>query len=451
MSGRRARAGLLLLLAACVAGGEPVSPNEDEVAVWMMMNDHRRDRPVWDNMVVDLIRAKTVVGSARTWNQVVQMRIDAQPLIWSPALAEAARRLREEGAQPVARQRFDAAPALAQAGCDPGPAPALAMFATADRGMRAAYAGCLLNVIGFKESKNGSIEQYAGQEAMKAHWREVGISIGGAGMARRIVIVLADGTAKRCLGGTVFADADRDLRHGPGEGRAGVVVRCGAAQTVTGAGGLWSLRLDHVDAAEVRLESGAVTALRPLPAGARNTVVSWRLPDAKDVAAATRLLNEAAAPGLNPEQQRQRLSALLAGTLMAALDDAVAQQVAAATALLRDEFEAMRGRLMQALNEDAAAYRAACATERKRWGTAMSAWFAEAEGLGKLRTAVAAALAAPEATRAKPAQAARKQVIGAREDCRDPVFLAQYDTWLEQLESASPAQSPVAAGTGVKR
>lgn len=430
-----------MLICGAVCAGEP-SPTgqagEDEVAVWAMMNEHRRDRPVWDNMVVDLIRAKEVSGSARTWNQVVQMRIDAQPLVWSPELALAARRLREEGAQPVARQRFDPAPALA--GFDPGPAPALAMFGPADRSLAAAYAAGLLNVTDFKVSKNGSIEQYAAQEAMKAHWREVGISIGGQGAARRMVIVMADGTAKRCIGGTVYADGDRDLRHGANEGRPGIIVRCGALQTVTGPAGAWSLRLDGVEAGEVRFEGSGVATVRPLPAGPRNAVFSWRLPDAKDVAAATRLVTEAQAAGLQPEQRRQRLAALLAGTLMSALDDGLAAQVETLTAPLRDEFTSTRDRIMAALDEEAPAFRAVCATVRKPWGGAMPAWFGEAERLGRLRAGVVAALAAPEAGRAKPVRAARAEVAKARTACQDPVFLAQYDTWLAQLAAAEPVE-----------
>jgi hypothetical protein len=409
----------------------------------MMMNEHRRNRPVWDNMVVDLIRAKEVPGGARTWNQVVQMRIDAQPLIWSPELAQAARRLREAGAQPVPRQRFDPAPALAQAGCDPGPVPALAMFGPADRGPLVAYAACLVNVIGFLEAKTGGLEQYAAQEAMKAHWREVGISIGGQGAARRVVIVVADGTAKRCIGGTVFADGDHDLRHGAGEGRPGITVRCGQRQTVTGPGGVWSLRLDGVEAGEVRFEGAGSSTVRPFAAGPRNAVLSWRLPEAKDVAAATRLVAEAQAAGLQPEQRRQRLAALLAGTLLAALDDALAAQVQELTAPLRDEFEATRGRIMSALDEDAATFRAACVAARKPWGGAMSSWFAEAERLGRLRASVVAALAAAEAVRGKQVRAASGEVAKARGACQDPVFLAQYDTWIAQLAAATPAEPSV--------
>lgn len=434
---------MLICVSACT--GEPVpsgQPGEEEVAVWMMMNEHRRDRPVWDNTVVDLIRTKQVTGNVRTWNQVVQMRVDAQPLIWSAELALAARRLREQGAQPVPRQRFDPGPALAQAGCDPGPVPALAMFGPVDHGLQAAYAACLLNVIAFTESKNGSIEKYAAQEAMKVHWREVGISIGGQGAARRLVIVLADGTAKRCIGGTVFADGDRDLRHGAGEGRPGITVRCGGQQTVTGPAGAWSLRLDGVEAGEVRFELAGTAAVRPLEAGPRNVQFAWRLPEAKDVVAATRLVAEAQATGLQPEQRRQRLASLLAGTRMSAIDDGLAAQVETLIAPMRDEFESTRGRIMAALDEDAAVFRTVCATARKPWGSAMPAWFGEAERLGRIRASVVTALAAPEAAREKPLRAALGEVAKARAVCQDPIFLAQYDTWLAQLAAVQPAEAP---------
>ncbi len=438
--------GMLICAGACA--GEPLpagQPGEDELAIWAMMNEHRRDRPVWDNMVAGLIRVKHVAGSERTWNQVVRIRIDAQPLIWSPELAIAARRLREGGAQPISRQRFDVGPVLTQIGYDPGPAPALAMFGPAGQSLPAAYAACLLNVIGFNQSKNGSIEQYAGQEAMLGHWREVGISIGGQGADRRVVIVLADGLAKRCIGGVVFADSDNDLRHDVGEGRPGITVRCGGQQTLTGPAGAWSLRVDSVEAGEVRFEAAGATSVRALTASPRNALLSWRLPDAKDVAVATRMIAEAQAAGLSSEQRRLRLAALLAGTLMAALDDTLAAQVETLTAPLRDEFEATRGRIMSALDEDATVLRAACVAARKPWGGAMSSWFGEAERLGRMRASVVAALAAPEAVRAKPVGVARAEVTKARAACQDPVFLAQYDTWIAQLVAAQPAEPSTTA------
>jgi len=217
-------------------------------------------------------------------------------------------------------------------------------------------------------------------------------------------------------------------------------VRCGESQTVTGPSGVWSLRLTGAEAGEVRFE-GASTATRQLAAGSMNVLMSWRMPDAKDVAAATRLVADAQVAGLSPEIHRQRLAALLGGTLMSALDDGLAAQVASLTAPLRDEFEFMRGRLMTALNEDAAVFRTACVTARKPWGGSMSTWFGEAERLGRLRAAVLATLAAPEAARVKAVRAALSDLSKARATCQDPVFLSQYDTWTTQLAAALPVDA----------
>jgi hypothetical protein len=437
-----------LLLPALLAAGEAavpvIDPSGEEMAVLQLANQHRASRPRGDNRVAGLIRTKQVAGNVRTWGQVAQIKGNAPPLVVNPILMSVARSLLKDGAKPPEQKPYDIIPVLNAAGyaADKN---GLAMFGLEASALNTAYATALLNVIGVKSNNNGNIEQYAAQEALKRSWREVGIAMSGTKGTCSVIIVLGQGTAKRHIGGTVYADANRDLAYDPGEGKAGITVSCGKASMTTGASGAWWLSLDSEAEGEVVFSGDGYTATRPLPKGNDNAGIDWRLPNAADLKTADKLLADAEKVAKNADMDKKRvqLAALLSGTRMAALDDARQQRVTALTEQLQGEFDLMFSKVMESLGEEPADFKKQLSDTQKIWKGAMPAWFKEADALGKLRQQVNKVLAAPEEQQGKLAGPVLKSVQRAKATTIDPRFLEQYSTWEEQLADVMPVESAV--------
>ncbi len=435
-------AALCLLLASLVCG--EAGPTADEIGLLQLMNRHRLDRGVGDNRIAELIRTRQMtVANPHVWQkQVKRAASGAPPLVMNPALMAAAQALLKGQTKPKDGVRFDAAPAMRTAGyaADGG---GLAIFGSDASSCEAAYGQALWNVVGNRDG----IDQIVAPEALRAQWREVGMAVGGSPAHPSVVIVLGPGTAKRHIGGMVYADADHDLRYDAGEGRAGVRVSCAGAGMVTGAGGVWWLAIDSDAAVEVAFDGLGFSARRALPAGPGNALVDWRLPDPGDMKAADRLIADAqkVAASTDIEKKRCPLAALLSGTRTAALDDARQAAIDGLVEPLREEFASLQTRTMAALGGEPAEFKAMLGLQQRIWNGAMPLWFKEAEAVFKLRQQVIKVLAMPEEQVAKPAAQVLRQVLEASSRTTDAAFLIQYQVWEEQLAALiPPAPSPAA-------
>lgn len=428
------------LLPILLAAGEAPAPSGEEAALLVLANGHRTYRAVIDNRIAELIRTKKVAGNSRTWTRM-GTKGPAAPLVFNPALMEAARSLLKDGARPEAKKALDPLPAMRAAGY-PGDK-GIAMFAGDAPDLFTAYGAALLNVIGTREQGNQTMDVYAGQEALKGEWREAGIAVASARGRISAVVILGPGSAKRHIGGFAFVDADRDLAYDAGEGKAGVTVTCGGASTTTGPGGAWWLALDGDGAAEVAFSDGASSARRAVTKGSGNLIIDWRMPVAADQKAADRLIADAEKVAKVPDldAKRPQLAALLIGTRMAALDDERQQRAAALAEPLMGEYDLLMGKILAALGEEPADFRKTLTEAQKPWKTAMAPWFKEAENLSKLRQQVNKVLAAPEDQQGKLAPPVLKQVQKAKGETLDPKFLDQYSTWEDQLSDVIPAEA----------
>jgi len=438
------------LLPALLAAGEaaPVAdPTADEMAVVVLANRHRAERATVNNRIAEMIRTKQVSGSPAQWSHAAKGSPNLPPLVVSPALMSAARALLKDGAKPPDKEHFDATPAVKAAGYA-SDKPTLALFAPERPGALNAYATAVLNVVGAKAVGNQKFDEYAGLESMTPAWREIGVAAAPAGKGRlNVVIILGQGGPKRCIGGTVFVDADHDLAYDVGEGKAGITVTCGAASTTTGASGAWWLALDGEAEAKVVFSGAGFTAERPVAKGKDNVGIDWRLPNPADIKTADKLIADAekAAKIAELDKKRVPLAALLVGTRMAALDDARQQRVATLVEPLLGEYDLLMGKILGALGEEPADFKKTLSDAQKPWGSAMPAWFKEADAMAKLRQQVNKVLAAPEAQQGKLAPPVIKQVQKAKAETCDPKFLEQYSTWEEQLEDTLPAEAAPAA------
>lgn len=432
------------LLAAGEAAGPAVDPTGEEMAILVMANQHRVERIMGNNRISHAIQAKKVAGSNAVWGQSAP-KGTAPPLVVNPALVAAARALLKSGAKAPEKAVFDPLPAMREAGYagDKG----MAIFGADAPDLASAYATAMLNSIGTKVVNNKTNDVIAALEALKPQWREVGIAVGMAKNRPSVVIVLSAGSAKRYVGGVVYADANRNLAYDPGEGRAGVQVSCGGASMTTGASGAWWLALDNEAEGEVAFSGGGFSSIRPLAKGPGNQTVDWRMPNAADLKTADKLIADAekVAKNTDMEKKRVQLAALLTGTRMAALDDARQKQVTALTEQLQGEFDMAMGKIMGALGEEPADFKKVLGDVQKIWKGAMPAWFKEAEALGKLRQQVNKVLSVPEDQQGKLAPPVIKQVQKAKAETIDPKFLEQYSTWEEQLEDVLPAEAAPAA------
>lgn len=428
------------LLVAGEAAAPAIDPTGDELAVLQMANQHRVDRIVGNNRVAHAILSKKISGSNAVWGQSAP-KGTSPPLVLNPALVSAARALLKAGTKAPDKSVFDALPAMREAGYtgDKG----MAVFGADAPDLASAYAMSMLNSIGTKVVNNKTNDVIAALEALKPQWREVGIAVGMAKNRPSVVIILGAGTAKRYLGGVVYADANRNLAYDAGEGKAGVVVSCGTATMTTGASGAWWLALDNEAEGAVSFTGGGYTASSPVAKGTASLSIDWRMPNAADLKTADKLIADAekVAKNIDMEKKRVQLAALLTGTRMAALDEARQKQVATLVEPLQGEFDLAMGKVMESLGEDPAEFKKVLTDIQKIWKSAMPAWFKEAEALSKLRQQVNKVLAAPEDQQGKLAGPVLQLVEKAKATTIDPKFLSQYNTWEEQLADVMPAEA----------
>lgn len=433
---------VLLLVGPIVGAAErkapALDPSAEETAVLLRLNHHRGDWRDGDYRIDEVIRAKEISASGRHWELACShgsAKRHSPPLVCNPQLMAAARALLKQRAEQGNRKRFDAADALTAAGYVPAQ-PNLVLIAHDVASLPTAYAAALTNEIGEAPDHKTTRPLYAAQQAQKPEWRECGIAVTGQPPKLSLVIVLGAGSAKRHLGGVAYADADHDGRYAPGEGKAGVVVTCGAASVTTGGGGAWWLALDHADAVEVTMAVDGWTQTRSATAASTAESFAWRIPDKEDVRNADRLIAEAekAAAGKDEERARAAAAALLTGTRLAVLDEARERKIASLVEPIREDFDRALQEVLSALGEDPAEARKLIGALKKRWKNAMPAWFKEAEALVPLRAQVIGMLSTPAEQHGKLRPVVLKLLVKSRETSADPTFLDQYLVWLAQVD-----------------
>ncbi len=435
---------IVALMTLTLVGGEVapvagVDPSRDELALLLLLNQHRSTPSRSTMWVGELRKAKQVECDDRTWACFHQGG-SAPPLVLNPILCAVARDLLKQDVKPPEKAIYDVLPAMRAAGYG-NSAKAMTMFATDAPDIPLAYARTLVRIIRERDAGGFPLATMAMEDVVLPDWREVGVAVGGKDRLNA-VIVLGQGTAKSHLGGAVYADADRDLVHDPGEGRAGITVSCGTVSMTTGASGAWWLAVNDA-AAEVSFAGGGFRTTRPV-AQAANAIIDWRLPDPADLKAADRLIGEAtkAAKLGDVEKMRVPLAALLAGTRMSALDDARLQRIEELVAPIRGDFDSALDRIMAMLGDEPAEAKKKLADIQRAWKGAMPAWFKEADALIRMRQQVYAVLAAPEEQQAKLAQPVLRGLAKGQLDSTEPRFMAQYAQWQQQLPAEAATEKP---------
>lgn len=430
---------LVALLAAHLTGGEAVVADltTDETAILLLLNSHRTDRRVVDNRINQLITSGAVEGSSARWAQRGSTA-NQPPLAVNPALVTTARELLKAGTRPQGNEFLNPKAAMAAAGY--GTADGFAIVAFDRPDLLNAYATAMLSATEVKQKQQGS-EVYAAQFALKPDWREVGIATAAGKGGLRLVLVLGPGTAKRHLGGMVYADANRNRVCDAGEGVAGVTVTCGERSMTTGPSGAWWLALDAATAGTVSFAGGGFTTTRELAKGLDNPGFSWRMPSAADITAADALIAAAGKAAGDPAARRAPLATLLCATRLAALDEARERRIAELVEPLLPEYDAALDAVFSTFPMEAGAARAVLSKVQKAWKPAAPAWYAEAEVLSRLGQQVLKLRAATATDGGKAAAALRKQLQKLQTQSLEPRFLQQYQIWEEQL-SESAAEEP---------
>lgn len=429
---------LLVILLASLAAGDASGPSADEAVVWTRINRHRGDPRVCSFDVSSQVqRGQVPVGErlnpdfhSSDWSKGLS-RSKPQPMVClNPQLSAAARELLKT--TPTRNQLIDPLPAMRAAGYAPADA-GFALMALNAPSLEVAYIRALARINEVSDVKGRRTYRFDGHRMLLPEWREVGVAVAVAKGGCSVAIVLGKGSAKRYLGGVVYADGNHDGILDPGEGKAGVQVRVGGGSTVTGPGGSWALALADDAACEVEFAGAGGTARRQAAKG--SAVIDWRLPDAEDMQAADKLLAAwTAETGKAPERIRKAQVALLLGTRVAILDDARQQQVDAAVGDVRSEYDDALRRLLGQLREEQAVYKGAVAAMVKSWEGALPAtWKGKLEALYALGKKVEAAQSGPVEQRAKVVAAVSEPLNKAIAQADDPIILRQLMTWREAL------------------
>jgi hypothetical protein len=358
-------------------------------------------------------------------------RAKTQPMVClNPQLSAAARELLKTTL--TRNQAIDPLPAMRNAGYSPADA-GFALMALNAPSLEVAYIRALARINEVSEIKGRRTYRFDGHKMLLPEWREAGVAVTSAKGTWSVAIVLGKGSAKRYLGGVVYADGNHDGILDPGEGKAGVQVRAGGASTVTGPGGSWGLALADDSACEVEFSGAGGSARRQAEKG--NALIDWRLPDAEDILAADKLLAAwSAEAGKPPERQRKAQVALMLGTRVAILDDARQQKVDAAVGDVRTEYEDALRRLLGQLREEQAVYKGAVAAMVKSWeGALPSTWKGKLEALYALGKKVEAAQSGPPEQRPKAVASVTEPLNKAIAQADDPIILRQLMTWREAL------------------
>lgn len=433
----------LLALPVLLAAGD-VSPSAEEIMLLDRINQHRENPPRCLSWPLNALRTKQVKGDRGEMNSLVKegnKQGKYPPVIFNQLLNGIAKSLLLARTKAADAHRFDAAPAMRDAGyaSDKGN---LAMFAYDHPDLSITYAALFTNCIGERLVKKTTHHTFAGVVALDAVWREAGIAVATSNGKFSAVLVLAHGGAKRVLGGIVYNDTNRDGRYDAGEGKPGVKVTCGSASMTTAAGGAWWLSIDSLDATEVVFSSDAITAVRPITKDVVIAEVNWRFPNPSDQKTVDRLIIEAekALRSQDADQHKGPLSTLLAASRMAAIDDVRQKRIDGLIEPIKESFDATLKKVLAALGEEPEEYKKRLAEIRKPWHGGMPGWFKEADGLSTLRKQINTVLAAPEDQQGKLALPLIKQLSKIMAESYDPVFLDQYRTWNEALAAALPSE-----------
>lgn len=432
------------LLATALAAAEPAkaaadAPTADEVEALQLLNYHRNERVRADNRITVAIKRKQVTADMSAWSHATSGTTRQPPLVFNPALTAAARAVLKAGPKPVAKTPNDFAAAMKTAGYSPDK-DGLTLIAVDCPSLTVAYAAAMVFPIGeTMHNKTTPWPVFARSSALKGEWREAGVAVATAGGKTSLVMVLGLGTAKRYLGGTVYADANHNGEYDQGEGKGGITVSAGAATTTTGAGGAWWLALGKDDAVDVTFTGEGAKAVRPAPKGVANLGLDWRLPLPADLKEADKLIADAdkVVKETDLDKKRRPLAALISGTRGLCLDDERQKHVDELVQPVRIEFEETIKNTLSAMSEDQAGWKKRTAELQKPWKGSLAAWFKEAEAVYKMRQQVNTVLAAPAGQQAKLAAPLQKPLAKALTETTDPAFIEQLRLWQEDIDQAA--------------
>jgi len=429
---------LLVLLSSCLAAAEAAKavPTGEETQILERLNQHRANWVAGDQRITEAARIQEIPVGDQIWSMDKAGAGQSPPLVFNPELILVARALLAEHATPVAKGRFDAAPAMKANGYDPGKTN-LAMFAYDAGSLSIAYEVMLTNVISEVPWYNNTMRPIlANSEALKPEFREAGVAVGSAKGKVDVVIVLGNGTAKRYLGGICYADANRDGRYAVNEGKAGVVVSCAGSTMTTDPAGAWWLPLESADATDVTLTSADQTITRTAAKGAASQQINWRIPSKADLKDADRLIADAekAVAGSDDERTRAALVKLLVGTRMKILDDDRTKHITTLVDPIQSDFKETLHQIESSLNEEPDEIMKRFSDQKKAWKNAMPAWFKSAEALAQTHQQLVEFLAAS----AEQQEHLKIPMVNALKagiaQPGDPSFLEQYLNWLSQVD-----------------
>lgn len=420
-------------------------PGAEAVHLLTFINFHRSDRIRGDNRVTIALQRKQVEGSLHEWSVASRgTGPSLPPLVFNPALNDAAAKLLATGARATPGQRSDPIASLTVVGY-PAPEQGVILLGSECETPEASFYSALLAVIGSIERKGTpSLPLLARTDLLKEGPREVGIATASAKGRATVAIVMGGGSATRHLGGIVYQDINRNDAYDPGEGRGGVAITIGSASTLSQPSGAWWLPIDHQNAGEVRFSSEGTTAVRPFAKGVTTVAIDWQVPIPADLKAADRLLAAAEKATKekdgNLDKQRGPLVELLVGTRMACLDDERQKRIADLVSPIRSEFQDTLSGVLSAMGEDPATFRKRMSELQKPWKGAIPAWFREAQGLYAVRQKVQAAKAAASAQQKQQAGQAAAAIQQAMKGSRDPAFLEQLRLWQDDMEALTEAE-----------
>ncbi|MCK6490132.1 MAG: hypothetical protein L6R48_17740 [Planctomycetes bacterium] len=441
MIGRTVAIGLAALVAAFACAAEPPAdgPTADEVAALHLANSQRQDSQRADARISTMLKRRLLPANISAWNHIHAPPSKMAPLVFNPRLMTAARSLLRSGPRPVDKTPNDFAAAMKSVGYTPD-ARGCTLIGLDCRNLEVAYAAAILFPIAEKTvNQTTTWPVFARAEALRSEWREAGVAVATAGGKTSLVVILGTGSAKRYLGGTVYADANHNGDYDQGEGKGGITVSAGGATTTTGAGGAWWLALDKDEAVEVAFAGEGAKTVRPAPKGTANLGLDWRLPLPADLKEADKLIADAdkVAKETDLDKKRRPLAALISGTRGLCLDDERQKHVDELVQPVRIEFEDTIKNTLSALSEDQAGWKKRTAELQKPWKGGLAGWFKEADAVYKMRQQVNTVLAAPAEQQAKLAAPLQKPLAKALTETTDPAFIEQLRLWQEDIDQAA--------------
>lgn len=261
-------------------------------------------------------------------------------------------------------------------------------------------AGCHLGfVIDWGKGGPGGMQPGRGHRANICNptYTKVGVGAVANGSGLSVVHNLG-GDGRRYAGGAAFVDRNGNGDFDPGEGRGGVEAESGPATSASWASGAYTVEIPAT-ACTLVLRASGQEFRRQIPAGTANVAIDWPIPQARELAAADKLIAAAEKSG-DPASAggRKARVALVVGALNLALDEARSAKVRDLCGDLGERILADRARVRAGLSGDDKTFKVLIAESGKAWkGTAAADWFGEAELVHRARTAVDG-LAASQAT-----------------------------------------------------